>query len=38
MRETYPGIADDARAALREALAEIMEAQRILAQASAPAT
>ena len=38
MRETYPGIADDARAALREALAEIMEAQRILAQASAPVT
>ena len=35
MRETHPGIADDARAALREALAEIMEAQRILAQASA---
>ena len=38
MRETHPRIADDARAALREALAEIMEAQRILAQASAPAT
>ncbi len=37
MRETRPRIADDARAALREALAEIMEAQRILLQASAPA-
>ncbi len=38
MRETYPGIAEDERAALREALAEIVEAQRILAQASALAT
>src|ERR1700690_61358 len=35
-RETRPRIADDELAALREALAEIMEAQRILAQASAP--
>ena len=37
-RETRPRIADDELAALREALAEIMEAQRILAQASAPAS
>jgi len=37
-RETRPTIADDELAALREALAEIMEAQRILAQASAPAS
>jgi DNA-binding transcriptional MerR regulator len=37
-RETGPKIADDDLAALREALAEIMEAQRILAQASAPAS
>jgi DNA-binding transcriptional MerR regulator len=37
-RETSPRIADDELAALREALAEIMEAQRILAQASAPAS
>src|SRR6202453_5435840 len=35
--QTRPRIADDELAALREALAEIMEAQRILAQASAPA-
>jgi DNA-binding transcriptional MerR regulator len=33
--ETRPGIAGDELAALREALAEIMEAQRILAQAGA---
>ena len=33
--ETRPRIAGDELAALREALAEIMEAQRILAQASA---
>jgi DNA-binding transcriptional MerR regulator len=37
-RETRPRIADDELAALREALAEIMDAQRILAQASAPAS
>ena len=37
-RETRPRIADDELAALREALAEIMEAQRILAHASAPAS
>ena len=37
-RETRPRIADDELAALRETLAEIMEAQRILAQASAPAS
>ena len=37
-RETRPRMADDELAALREALAEIMEAQRILAQASAPAS
>ena len=36
--ETRPRIADDELAALREALAEIMEAQRILAQANAPAS
>ncbi|MGB7974802.1 MAG: MerR family transcriptional regulator [Roseiarcus sp.] len=36
-RETRLRIADDAHAALREALAEILEAQRILAHASAPA-
>jgi DNA-binding transcriptional MerR regulator len=36
--QTRPRIADDELAALREALAEIMEAQRILAQASAPAS
>ncbi len=35
-RETRPRIADDELAALREALTEIMEAERILAQASAP--
>jgi DNA-binding transcriptional MerR regulator len=35
-RETQATLADDDRAALREALAEIVEAQRILAQASAP--
>jgi DNA-binding transcriptional MerR regulator len=34
--EIRPGMADDELAALREALAEIVEAQRILAQASAP--
>ena len=38
VQETRPRIADDELAALREALAEIMEAQRILAQASAPAS
>jgi DNA-binding transcriptional MerR regulator len=37
-RETRPRIPDGELAALREALAEIMEAQRILAQASAPAS
>ena len=37
-RETRPRIPDDELAALREALAEIMEAQRILAQARAPAS
>jgi DNA-binding transcriptional MerR regulator len=37
-RETQATLADDDRAALREALAEIVEAQRILAQASAPAS
>ena len=36
--ETRPRIADDELAALREALAEIAEAQRILAQASTPAS
>jgi DNA-binding transcriptional MerR regulator len=36
--DTHPKIADDELAALREALAEIMEAQRILAHASAPAS
>jgi DNA-binding transcriptional MerR regulator len=36
-REAQSGIADDALAALREALAEIMEAERILARARAPA-
>ena len=36
--ETRPRIADDELAALREALGEIMEAQRILAQASSPAS
>jgi DNA-binding transcriptional MerR regulator len=36
--DTHPRIADDELAALREALAEIMEAQRILAHASAPAS
>ncbi len=36
--ETRPRIADDELAALRQALAEIMEAQRILAQANAPAS
>jgi DNA-binding transcriptional MerR regulator len=36
-REAQSGIADDALAALREALAEIMEAERILAQSRAPA-
>jgi DNA-binding transcriptional MerR regulator len=35
--EGRPMIAEDGRAALREALAEIAEAQRILAQASTPA-
>ena len=35
-REPYSGIAGDDLANLREALAEIMEAQRILAQAHAP--
>ncbi|HZZ22455.1 MAG TPA: MerR family transcriptional regulator [Roseiarcus sp.] len=35
-RETQATLADDDRAALREALAEIVEAQRILSQASAP--
>jgi DNA-binding transcriptional MerR regulator len=35
---THSGIADDELAALREALADIAEAQRILAHASAPAT
>jgi DNA-binding transcriptional MerR regulator len=35
--EGRPRIAEDERAALREALAEIVEAQRILAQASTPA-
>jgi DNA-binding transcriptional MerR regulator len=37
MPETGPRIADDIRAALRGAVAEIMDAQRILAKASAPA-
>jgi DNA-binding transcriptional MerR regulator len=37
-RETQATLADDDRAALREALAEIVEAQRILAQASARAS
>jgi DNA-binding transcriptional MerR regulator len=37
-RDTSPRIADDELAALREALAEIMEAQRILSQASTPAS
>ena len=36
--EIHPRIADDELAALREALAEIMEAQRILAHVSAPAS
>jgi DNA-binding transcriptional MerR regulator len=36
--DTHPRIADDELAALREALAEITEAQRILAHASAPAS
>jgi DNA-binding transcriptional MerR regulator len=36
--DTHPRIADDELAALRDALAEIMEAQRILAHASAPAS
>ena len=36
--EGRPRLVEDELAALREALAEIMEAQRILAQASAPAT
>ena len=36
-REAQSGIADGALAALREALAEIMEAERILAQARASA-
>ena len=35
--EGRPRIAEDERAALREALAEIAEAQRILAQATTPA-
>jgi len=37
-REAHPGIANDDLAALREALAEVMEAERILAQARAPAS
>jgi DNA-binding transcriptional MerR regulator len=37
-RETRPRIADEELAALREALAEITEAQRILAQGSSPAS
>ena len=36
--DIHTRIADDELAALREALAEIMEAQRILAHASAPAS
>jgi DNA-binding transcriptional MerR regulator len=36
--DTHLRIADDELAALREALTEIMEAQRILAHASAPAS
>jgi DNA-binding transcriptional MerR regulator len=38
VKETHSGIADDELAALREALADIVEAQRILAHASAPAS
>jgi DNA-binding transcriptional MerR regulator len=37
-KETCSGITDDELAALREALADIAEAQRILAHASAPAS
>ena len=37
-KETQATLADDDRAALRQALSEIAEAQRILAQASAPAS
>ena len=36
VRETHSRLPDDELAALREALAEIVEAQRILARASAP--
>ncbi|MBV8796768.1 MAG: MerR family transcriptional regulator [Hyphomicrobiales bacterium] len=37
-REIRSGIADEELAALRDALAELMEAERILAQARAPAS
>src|SRR6202020_2177650 len=37
-KETQATLADDDRAALRQALSEIVEAQRILAQANAPAS
>ncbi len=38
VREAHPGIADDDLIALRDALAEINEAERILAQVRAPAS